>query len=70
MNASLPSRFLCATAAAAGLICPCAGAAADLDWSLSPVEHEPIAFGFAPECFRPSADNPRKCALIEGMQGK
>ena len=40
------------------------------EWEGWSVEHEPVAFGTAPECFRPSADNPRKRALIEGMQGK
>ena len=40
------------------------------EWEGWSVEHEPIAFGTAPECFRPSANNPRKRALIEGMQGK
>ena len=39
------------------------------EWEGWSVEHEPIAFGTTPDCFRPSADNPRKRALIEGLRG-
>jgi hypothetical protein len=39
------------------------------EWEGWSVEHEPVAFGTTPDCFRPSADNPRKRALLEGLKG-
>ena len=39
------------------------------EWEGWSVEHEPVSFGTTPDCFRPSADNPRKRALIEGLRG-
>ena len=38
------------------------------EWSGWSVEHEPTAFGTADDCFRPSADNPRKRALLKGLR--
>ncbi len=31
--------------------------------------NEPTAFGMAPDCFRSSADNPRKRALMKALRG-
>ena len=39
------------------------------EWPGWSVEHEPTAFGMAPDCFRPSADNPRKRALMKALRG-
>ncbi len=37
------------------------------EWEGWSVEHEPVSFGTTPDCFRPSADNPRKRALLKGL---
>ena len=37
------------------------------EWEGWSVEHEPVAFGTTPDCFAPSADNPRKRALLDGL---
>ena len=37
------------------------------EWEGWSVEHEPVAFGTAPDSFRPSADNPRKRVLLERL---
>ena len=37
------------------------------EWEGWSVEHEPVAWGTGHDCFRPSADNPRKRALLEGF---
>ena len=39
------------------------------EWEGWSVEHEPVSFGTTPDSFRPSADNPRKRALLEGLKG-
>ena len=39
------------------------------EWPGWSVEHEPVKYGVADDCFKPSADNPRKRALIEGLVG-
>ena len=38
------------------------------EWEGWSVEHEPVKFGTSHDCFRPSADNPRKRALLEGLK--
>ena len=38
------------------------------EWPGWSVEHEPTAFGTADDCFRSSADNPRKRALLNGLR--
>jgi len=40
------------------------------EWPGWSVEHEPVKYGVADDCFKPSADNPRKRALIDGLRGK
>ncbi len=40
------------------------------EWEGWSVEHEPVAFGTAPDCFAPSSDNPRKRALLDGLSGR
>ena len=39
------------------------------EWPGWSVEHEPVAWGTSPDCFRPSADNPRKRVLLDGLAG-
>ena len=38
------------------------------EWEGWSVEHEPVAFGTTPNCFAPSADNPRKRALLSAFE--
>ena len=40
------------------------------EWEGWSVEHEPVSFGTTPDCFRPSADNPRRRALLDGLSGR
>jgi len=40
------------------------------EWEGWSVEHEPVAFGTAPDCFAPSSDNPRRRALLDGLSGR
>ena len=40
------------------------------EWEGWSVEHEAVKFGTTPDCFRPSADNPRRRALLNGLSGR
>lgn len=40
------------------------------EWPGWSVEHEPVKYGVSDDCFKPSFDNPRKRALIDGIRGE
>ena len=40
------------------------------EWPGWSVEHEAVKYGVSDDCFKPSADNPRKRVLIDGLRGK